>query len=500
VVAARSLSRFQGDPLNILFATSECAPWVKTGGLGDVSAALPQALAGLGHDVRVLMPAYGALADLKAQARDWTPWLADAGWPAARLGRVARPGQFDLWLLDCPALFADAGGPYQDTAGRDHAHNARRFAFLARVAAHIAAGAVPAIAKVWRADVLHCNDWPTALAPAWLRVTDAASRVPSVVTIHNLAYQGLFPMGVVDALALPPSWATVEGAEFWGQLSYLKAGLVHADAITTVSPTYAREIRTEAFGCGLDGLLRAREADLSGILNGIDAAQWDPSTDTLIAARYDADGWRAGKLANRRALRQAMGLPGQRRGLLFGVVSRLASQKGIDLIVDSLPWLIANDCQLAVLGSGDAVLQQRLQAAAAAHPAHVAVRIGFDETLAHLIEAGADAFLMPSRYEPCGLNQMYSQRYGTPPVVHGTGGLADSVDDFVAAGPDAATGFVMPEATVPALQAAMAQALLVAKQPAVWEALCRRGMARDFGWDASARAYVALYEGLIAKR
>ncbi|RZA14719.1 MAG: glycogen synthase GlgA, partial [Lysobacteraceae bacterium] len=374
------------------------------------------------------------------------------------------------------------------------AQNARRFAFLGRVAARLAGNAP---LPHWKPDVLHCNDWPSALAPAWQREADGAGgrRVPSVITIHNLAYQGLFPMETATALGLPPAWRDVEGAEFWGQLSFLKAGLQYADAITTVSPTYAREIRTEALGCGLHGLLEAKADRLTGILNGVDADVWNPATDALLPRRYSADKL-AGKRANRALLLERMGLAPDAAGMLFGVVSRLASQKGIDLVAAAIPWLLANDCQLVVLGSGEAALQQQLIDAAAAHPRHVAVKIGFDESLAHLIEAGADAFLMPSRYEPCGLNQMYSQAYGTPPIVHGTGGLVDSVSDFLA-DPEQATGFVMPEATLAALQAAMAQALLVQRQPARWKALQQRGMGRDFGWAASAQRYVQLYRSLI---
>lgn len=479
--------------MKILFATSECAPWVKTGGLGDVSAALPHALAALGHDVRVLIPAYGALADLRAQAAPCAEWPADGVWPAARLLLLERPGSFSLLLLDAPDLYDAPGGPYVDTSGRDHATNARRFAFLGRVAARLCADAP---LEGWTPDVLHCNDWPSALAPAWLRelTVPGGRRVPSVITIHNLAYQGLFAMENVTALGLPPAWRDVEGAEFWGQLSFLKAGLQYADAITTVSPTYAREIRTEALGCGLHGLLEARAGRLTGILNGIDTEVWNPATDALLPRRYSADKL-AGKRANRAQLLERMGLAPDASGMLFGVVSRLASQKGIDLVAGAIPWMLANDCQLVVLGSGEASVQQQLLEAAAAHPRHVAVKIGFDETLAHGIEAGADAFLMPSRYEPCGLNQMYSQAYGTPPIVHGTGGLADSVRDFLA-DPEQATGFVMPEASLHALQAAMAQTLLLYRQPARWKALQQRGMARDFGWATSAQRYVALYRGL----
>jgi starch synthase len=473
--------------LKILFATPECAPWVKTGGLGDVSSALPAALAELGHDVRVLMPAYRSIATLAREGSQRLVLPAEGVWPAAELVRAPSEG-FELWLLDCPALFGLPGGPYGDKRGVDHANNAERFGFLSHVAARIASGRSPW--RDWRADVLHANDWPTGLAAAYL------GRLPlpharSVFTIHNLAFQGNVPADRQRALDLPDAWMQVEGEGIlhWGQISMMKAALRHADVITTVSPTYAREIQEEQLGFGLDGMLRARGASLHGILNGIDTRVWNPVSDSLIPVRYGA-GCLADKAANKEALQAELGLAVQPGAPLFGVVSRLTDQKGIDLIVDNLAWLLKQGGQLVVLGSGEARHEQRLLAAAKENPDSVAVRTTFDERLAHWIEAGADVFLMPSRFEPCGLNQMYSQAYGTLPVVRATGGLADSVRD--ASQPDG-TGFVFERDDAGELRETLMRVLHAYRKPAEWRGLQQRAMAQSFGWPQSAQRYVALY-------
>ncbi|MBX3619098.1 MAG: glycogen synthase GlgA [Rhizobacter sp.] len=473
--------------LRVLFVTPECAPWVKTGGLGDVSAALPAALTSLCHDVRVLMPAYRTLAALAHEGSQRLTLPAQGPWPAADLVQVPASG-FALWLLDCPPLFDLPGGPYGDAAGADHARNAERFGFLSHVAARLASGASPW--KDWRAEVLHANDWPTGLAAAYLRQLPAP-RARSVFTIHNLAFQGNFPPDRQAVLDMPDAWMQVEGdgVLHWGQISMMKAALRHADVITTVSPTYAREIQGEALGFGLDGMLRARSADLHGILNGIDLQVWNPATDPLIPVRYGA-GCLADKAGNKAALQAALGLAVAPQAPLFGVVSRLTGQKGIDLILDNLAWLLQQGAQLVVLGSGEGLVEQRLAEAAAESPASVALRTGFNEKLAHCIEAGADVFLMPSRFEPCGLNQMYSQVYGTLPVVRATGGLADSVRD--AAGGDG-TGFVFEQDSPAALRQTLQRVLQIFRDPTAWRGLQARAMAQHFGWPASAARYVALY-------
>jgi starch synthase len=474
--------------LKILFVTPECAPWAKTGGLGDVSAALPAALGALGHDVRVLMPAYRALAPLVQAAEERVSVPAQGVWPAATLAAVKAEG-FTLWLLDCPALYGHPGGPYGDEHEADVVLNAERFGFLSQVAARMASAASPW--PQWRAQVLHGNDWPLGLAFAYLRQMPAP-RAAGVFTIHNLAFQGNFPVSHARALDLPPGSLHVDGLLHWGQISMMKAALRYADALTTVSPTYAREIQQEPLGFGLDGMLRYRAADLHGILNGIDTRVWNPATDPLIAARYSQASME-GKRVNKAALQAQMGLAPEPGALLFGMVSRLTEQKGIDLLLGSLDWIVEQGCQLVVLGSGETDFEQGLRKAAAAHPSQMAVRLGFDEPLAHLIEAGADCFLMPSRFEPCGLNQMYSQAYGTLPIVRATGGLADSVRD---AGSGEGTGFAFEDDSAAALQQTMARAQRTFLEAAAWRSLQERAMAQQYTWAASAARYVEVYRSL----
>lgn len=484
--------------MNILFATPECAPYVKTGGLGDVSAALPATLAALGHDVHLLMPAYRGM-KVSGEIGDGLELPAYGPWPAAQLVPVKVDNGVTLLLLACPALYQRHGGPYVDASGHDHHDNALRFGFLSRVAAQL--GTVHSPLHGWRADVVHANDWPGGLAPLYLaRARAVAPQEPtaaSVLTVHNLAFQGVFPMANADLLGIPEHWRGIEGVEFWGRLSTLKAGLQFADAITTVSPTYAREIQTEAHGVGLDGVLRARAARLHGILNGIDTRIWDPARDALLPHPFSPGDLR-GKMLCKAALQARIGLPAEPRAMLLAVVSRLTSQKGIDLVLQALPRMLAGGAQLVVLGQGEAALQQALREAAAAHPLQVGVQLGFDEGLAHLIEGGADAFLMPSRFEPCGLNQMYSQAYGTPPVVAPVGGLLDSVVDSDA-DPDQGTGFVMSGCDAAGLEDALARALRAWKDPKRWRRIQANGMAKNFGWEDSARRYLEVYEAAIAQ-
>lgn len=476
--------------MNILFATPECAPFAKTGGLGDVSAALPPALAALGHDVRILMPAYAHL-PVRGTLTGSFAIPAQGAWPAAQILQLEIPGQVPLWLLACPSLYARSGSPYTDASGQDFADNALRFGMLAHTAALIGTQASPCD---WQADVVHANDWPCGLAPLYLRRARATSpgRVArSVMTVHNLAFQGLFPMAVCDTLAIAPDDRGIDGVEFWGQISMLKAGLQSADAITTVSPTYADEIQHAENGFGLDGVLRARVDRLTGILNGIDTQTWNPSTDALITARYSAADL-AGKAANKTALQIHCGLQPSRQRMLFGLVGRLTGQKGVDLVAAGAAAIVRSGGQLVVLGTGEPGLHAALAEVAAAHPGQVSVTLGFDETLAHQIEAGADCFLMPSRFEPCGLNQMYSQAYGTPPVVAPVGGLRDSVTDASAGG----GGFVMDAHSQAAFDETVARALHAWRDTSTWRAIQHAGMAREFGWDASARAYISLYASL----
>jgi starch synthase len=476
------------EPLRVLFATPECAPWVKTGGLGDVSGALPRALRRLGVDVRLMLPAYPGLKGVLQAGHESAPLPALGGLPAAHIVRATLPGGLPAFLVDCPALYDRPGGPYQDQHGRDWEDNANRFALLARAVAHVATWPFD-----WRARVVHCNDWQTALAPAYLAF-DGTPRPASVITIHNLAFQGIFPPQVFAGLGLPPESFSIDGVEFHGQVSFLKAGLQYADAITTVSPSYAREIRQAPLGFALEGLLQRRSAVLSGILNGIDVDLWNPATDPWIEHCYDAANLHR-KTDNKAALQARCGLAAAPAALLIGVVSRFTQQKGLDLVLEAAEPLLRLPAQLVVLGTGEAHLERAFLDLARAHPGRVSVTIGFDEPLAHRIEAGADIFVMPSRFEPCGMNQMYSQRYGTIPVVRATGGLADSVVDCTPAtlANGTASGFLFGTASAPALLAAIERALAAYRAPALWHRLQRHAMARDFGWDASARAYAALY-------
>jgi starch synthase len=482
--------------MKILFATPECAPYVKTGGLGDVSAALPATLAALGHDVRVLMPAYRGM-KVSGEIGDAAEIPPHGPWPAAQLLPVRTDSGVTLLLLACPQLYQRPGGPYVDSGGNDYADNVLRFGFLSRVAALLGTEQSPC--ANWRADIVHANDWPCGLAPLYLAQARAfgsgAPVAASVMTIHNIAFQGMFPMHHADMLGIPHLWRGIDGVEFWGHLSMLKAGLQYADAITTVSPSYAREIQTEAFGVGLDGVLRARAARLSGILNGIDARIWNPAEDRLIAQTYDSATLDA-KARNKAALQARCGLAADPTAMLFGVVSRLTSQKGIDLVLGGLKALLAQGGQLAVLGQGDPGLQQALQDAARQSPQQVSVSVSFSEEMAHLIEAGADCFLMPSRFEPCGLNQMYSQAYGTPPLVGPVGGLLDSVRDATR-DPADGTGFVMERIDAIGFESALGRAFEAYRDAARWRRIQANGMARHFGWEDSAGRYLEVYRQAI---
>jgi len=475
--------------MKVLFATPEIAPWVKTGGLGDVAAALPPALRQAGIDVRVLVPYYPALRH--AFPEDKAPEVVELGDFGADFAdsvlRIAKaPDGTPLMLLDCPEYFDRAGNPYLGPEGRDWLDNHLRFGLLSRVAAWLGSEAnhLP-----WRPTIVHCNDWQTALAPAYLKLLPDG-RARSVVTVHNLAFQGLFGAPTLQELGLPDHAWTMHGVEFYGHLSFLKAGLHYADAITTVSPSYAAEIQTDAEGMGMAGLLRHRATHLTGILNGIDTQAWNPMHDAHLPFAYDVDSL-AAKKQDKAALQRELGLAVRDDLPLLGVVSRLTHQKGLDLVAALERQIVDLPAQLAVLGSGEKDLEAEFQRLAELHPGQVAVRIGFNEGLAHRIEAGADIFLMPSRFEPCGLNQMYSLRYGTPPVVRATGGLADTVSDGV-------NGFVFKEASAAALLAAIRRAAATWRDRKAWQAMQADGMGRDVSWAKPAAQYAALYAKLSA--
>jgi starch synthase len=480
--------------LRLLHVAAEVFPLIKTGGLADVTAALPPALARAGADVRLLLPGLPAIADAVLHQRT----VCEIG-PVFGAGRVTlRCGQMPFshvpaYVLDAPYLYRREGGPYQDDAGREWPDNLQRFALLGWAAAHLAAGDLDA---AWAPGIVHAHDWHAAAACAYM-AAHPSTPARSVFTVHNLAYQGLFPLADFGLLGLPSHYMTSQGLEFHGQFSLMKAGLQFADRVTTVSPTYAREIATPEFGFGLDGVVRSRGAALSGILNGVDPDVWDPARDPALTCRYDAADLK-GKAACKQALQVEAGLDADSAAPLLGIVSRLTSQKGLDLVLGALPALVRAGAQLLVLGSGDADLEVALREAARARPGRVAVRIGYDEAFAHRLVAGVDVILVPSRFEPCGLTQLYGLRYGTLPLVRRVGGLADTVADVREGG--RATGFVFEEATADALTGAIDRALALYRQPTLWRETMLRAMAQDFSWEASAEGYLALYSELVAAR
>ena len=484
--------------MKILFAASEAHPLIKTGGLADVAGSLPKALQSLSNDVRVVLPAYPeAIAHAGTLQSVATISLPGSTEPVSVLAGTLPDSDVILYLIDAPACFKREGNPYVGPDGLDWPDNAARFALFSRAVAALAGGQV--IAN-WKPDAVHCNDWQTGLIPPLL--AEHTPRPASIFTIHNLAYQGLFTRDVFDALELPQALWSVEAMEFHQQFSFIKGGLVFADRITTVSPTYADEICSAEMGMGLEGLLAHRAAHLSGILNGVDYDVWDPAHDEHIAANYDSHTVQRKHLC-KKALQAEFGLPDAPRSLLFGHIGRLVSQKGVDLIIDILDDLVELPIQLVILGSGDAKLESRLQAAAEKHPDKVATHIGYSESLAHRIEAGVDSFLMPSRFEPCGLNQIYSLRYGSVPIVRRTGGLADTVVDSTPMSFDdqTASGFCFTDATPAALLSAIRRALNCYElDPVQWWKIVITGMRANFSWETSAREYVTLYEDVLRER
>lgn len=477
--------------MKVLFVASEVHPLIKTGGLADVGGSLPPALHALGCDVRVLMPAYrDAVAKAAKLERIAELVLPGVHAPVALLEGTLPGTRVKIWLVDYAPAYDRPGNPYLAPGGQPWHDNAERFALLAQVATRIALGQ----AKLgWRPQVVHCNDWQAGLVPALLALEP--KRPATVFTIHNLSYQGLFPYRTFVDLGLAQTLWSHHALEFHEQMSFIKGGIVFADRVNTVSPHYAEEIQTPEFGCGLDGLLRHRADRLSGILNGIDPKVWDPAKDPHLAQRYSARRF-SDKAPNKLALRKAFKLRRAARTPLVGMVGRLVHQKGIDLVLDALPRLATLDLQLAILGTGERRYEDGLREAAARRHRWLSVRIGYDESLAHLIEGGADMFLMPSRFEPCGLNQLYSLRYGTIPIVRRAGGLADTVvdadADHLRAG--TATGIVFEAASADALFDAVHRACVLYEDERQWMKLALTGMRQDFNWRESAGHYVALYK------
>lgn len=481
--------------MRVLHVASEVFPLAKTGGLADVSAALPVALSGLDIDARLVLPAYPQAIERVANPHEVARFDRLFGYDDVRLLSAHLPDTgLHTWLVDCPALYGRDGGLYQNADGHDWHDNALRFALLNHVAAMLAEGLAD---KRWQADIVHAHDWHAGLVPLLLSARPGP-RPASVLTIHNLAYQGLFAAEELGKLALPNDPRVNATLEFYGQISFLKAGIAWADALTTVSPTYGREILTPEYGCGLDGLLLERAACLTGIMNGADYRVWDPANDINLTHTYTARQM-APKRACKTAVQNEMGLEPSDDIPLIAFMSRLAHQKMPDIILDALPVLLAKGIQFALVADGDAAYSNRFRELAASYPEQVFARIGYEEAFAHRLLAGADMLLHPSRYEPCGLSPIYAMRYGTVPIVRRSGGLADSVVDAdqnnIKNG--IATGFSFDQATVQDLVACVERALSLYRQPIAWQKIRSCAMRQDFGWSRSAQAYADVYRTLV---
>ena len=477
--------------MKVLAVAPECYPLIKTGGLADVVGALPGALKPLDCEMRVLLPHYPQVTENVGKCK--ALYAYDDLFGGQALIIANKTGDLETFLIEAPHLYDRPGNPYLRADGSEWPDNHLRFAALSRVAADFGLGRIDG----WKPDIIHAHDWQAGLTAAYLADQDEA-RPKTVMTIHNLAFQGLYPPDHLATLGLAPDMFTADGLEYFDQIGFLKAGLVYSDAVTTVSPTYANEIRTPAFGMGLDGVLNARSEPVRGILNGIDEDVWDPAEDEIITANYSVRSPKK-KQKNKVALQQRFGLAERPDAMLACVISRLTDQKGIDLLFDALPTLIDGGGQLAVLGSGDPALEDLAKEASVRYPGHVGAHIGYDEALSHEIQAGSDVILIPSRFEPCGLTQLIGLRYGTLPLVSRTGGLADTVidanDAAVRAG--AATGFQFSPVDAETLDFALERALALYRQTRTWKRMVRCAMSQDVSWDSSAKDYMALYESLI---
>jgi starch synthase len=477
--------------LKVLSVASEVFPLIKTGGLADVVGALPAALARENIEIRTLVPGYPTVMAKLADAQPTHAYDDLFGGPARIL--AGKAAGLDVFAIDAPHLYDRPGNPYVGPSGVDWPDNAQRFAALARVGADIGLGAIDA----FQPQVVHAHDWQAGLAAAYLNYADRP-RPGVVTTIHNMAFQGQFPMSIFGQLGLPPQAISIEGVEYYGSVGYLKAGLRLSDRITTVSPTYAREILTPGFGMGLDGLLRTRASVVQGIVNGIDDNVWNPATDVALPQNFSALRIDM-RVRNKTALQTRMGLAPANDRPVFGVISRLSDQKGLDLLLQALPGVISRGGQLVLLGSGDPFLEGGFTAAAASSPDSVSCVLGYDENLAHLIQAGSDFIVVPSRFEPCGLTQLCALRYGAPPIVARVGGLADTVIDAneAAAAAGVATGIQFYPPAVESLTYALNRALDIARDPAVLRRLRLNGMRSDVSWRGPAKRYAALYRDVI---
>ncbi|PPD56311.1 MAG: glycogen synthase GlgA [Methylotenera sp.] len=480
--------------MRVLFATSEAYPLIKTGGLADVSGALPKAISQLNNfegDIKLIMPGYSAvLAKLQNIVS-----IADInvlGEACSILIGKMPDTNLDVLVVKNAALYERAGGPYSDENGKDWLDNALRFGVLSRVASLLCSANSPL--PDWQPDLIQCNDWQTGLTPAYMKLVDNSS-TKSIFSIHNLAFQGNFHANWLTRLELPAAHFQINGFEYFQQISFLKAGLFYADQLSTVSPTYAEEIQTENFGFGFQGLLQARSNDLTGILNGIDTQEWNPETDVHLPKNYSNQRI-TGKSTVKKMLQQQIGLQIDANAPLLGIVSRLTHQKGLDLLPSIMPQLVNQGCQFVILGSGDKVLEASFTDLAERFPNQVSMNIGYHEHLSHNIMAGSDVFIMPSRFEPCGLNQLYGLAYGTPPIVTATGGLADSVIDTndTTFKHNTATGFVLKTVSSASLLVTIQRALEIWKSKTEWRKIQKNGMNREVSWAFSAQFYLDLYE------
>lgn len=472
----------------ILFASSEVHPLIKTGGLADVAGSLPRALDKINQEIRIILPNYQSI-----KTTEEVRFISSVrvnNQDANILETQLPNSKVIVWLVDCPAFFDTPGNPYVDEAGNPWDNIAARFALFCRVAVEVAMNRAH---LNWQPDVIHCNDWQTGLVPALLSLE--SNKPASIFTIHNMAYQGMFPETTFTDLNLPTQLWHHDGLEFHDMLSFIKGGLSYANRITTVSPTYALEIQTSEYGYGLEGLLSHKHDILSGIINGMDLDQWNPETDKSISEPYSADTLEK-KVINKTSLQARSSLPVNKSVPLFGLISRLVEQKGVDLLIECLTEMVSMPLQLVLLGSGDKSVEQKLLSFARLYPKKVSVTIGYDEALAHQIEAGVDIFLMPSRFEPCGLNQMYSQRYGTIPIVRKTGGLADTIEDALpkSLANNTATGISFKQASPGALLEAIKRGLLLYNDKKTWKKIQIAAMQKDFSWENSAKQYVTLYQ------
>lgn len=481
--------------MRILFVTSEAFPLIKTGGLADVSGALPLALESKGHDTKILIPGYTAVLNKIQNVKSLGYIQVFANVSCELVAGKMPNSNLDVIAIKNAALYERDGSPYVNQDGLDWHDNPLRFGILSKIASLLSCQ--PQHLN-WLPEIVHCNDWQSGLTPCYMQLTEH-SAAKSVFSIHNLAFQGNFHPHWMHTLELPAESYQMNGLEFYGQLSFIKAGLFYADQLSTVSPTYAKEIQTEAFGFGLQGLIQTRNQQLTGILNGIDLQEWNPETDPYLPEHYSINKL-SNKLAVKQQLQHKLGLPIATDIPLFGVVSRLTHQKGLDVLLESIPDLVNMGCQLVVLGSGDKGFEAQFLEYATTYPQQIAVTIGYNEPLSHLIMAGVDAFIMPSRFEPCGLNQLYGLRYGTPPIVSNTGGLADSVCHTTpeTISRQQATGFILDDVNKWSLLVTIQQVLSVWKNKKEWTSIQKNGMQQDIGWENSANAYIGLYKKALS--